>query len=192
MKQFDKLCETFNIDGLPEETVSDELLGKTEQENDGQDETSNEEEPVIEYKGQKYTLKSFQYMKLMLQEKIAQDQKVLETCGQMCKLNAQARYFEVYATLSNTVANHIKQLQDLEKVETDYQVTQSKEELQKAAMAQRERMAAKRASSQTLIQHNTTNNNLFLSSSELDAMIEKAEEDVRINTKEISTDFDLS
>lgn len=191
MKQFDKLCETFNIDGLPDKTVADELLDKDVQENAVSDDMNDEAE-TIEYKGQKYTLKSFQYMKLMLQEKIAQDQKVLETCGQMCKLNAQARYFEVYSTLSNTVAGHLKQLQELEKVETDYQVIQSKEAMQKAAMEQKERMAASRASAQTLIQNNTTNNNLFLSSSELDAMIEKAEEDTRINTKEITTDFDLS
>ena len=196
MKQFDSLCDAFNIDGVDDNKVKDELLNTEpvapvvpEPE-----EPKEEEEATIEFKGQKYTLKSLEYMRVMLQEKISQDTHVLETLGQMCKLNAQARYFEVYATLSNTVASHLKQLQDLEKTITDYQVIQTKEEMQKASMEQKERMALAKASNspaaQTLIQNNTTN--LYLTSTELDKMIDEAEQDTHINTDDISTDFDLS
>jgi len=194
MKQFDSLCDAFNIEGVDDSTVSNELLGKEEKIPVQVPDPEPEEDATIEYKGQKYTLKSLQYMKATLQEKISQDTHVLETLGQMCKLNSQARYFEVYATLSNTVAGHLKQLQDLEKIETDYQVTQTKEEMAKAAMEQKERMALAKqsnaAQAQTLIQNNTTN--LYVSSTELDEMIEKAEEDTHINTDAISTEFDLS
>lgn len=191
MKEFDSLCDTFNIDGVDDEKISKELLNKSESKPEVEDAKS----PVIEYKGQKYTLESLKYMKVMLQEKISQDSNVLDTLGQMCKLNSQPRYFEVYATLSNTIAGHLKQLQDLEKIETDYQVAQSKEELQKAALEQKERitnakLAAKASNGQTLIQNNTTN--LYLSSDELDDMIEKADEETHAEVEKISSDFDLS
>lgn len=195
MKQFDSLCDTFNIDGVDDNKIKNELLNvEATQPVVAVPEKTDEDEANIVFKGQKYTLKSLEYMRVMLQEKISQDTHVLETLGQMCKLNAQARYFEVYATLSNTVASHIKQLQDLEKTITDYQIVQTKEEMQKASMEQKERMArAKAANSpaaQTLIQNNTTN--LYLSSSELDKMVDMAEQDAHAIADKISTEFDLS
>lgn len=200
MKQFDKLCDTFNIDGVSESVINAAIAppAPVVVSDEDEDETAEspetpEPQPQLTYKGQKYTLDSFRYMKSLLQQKIQTDSDVLATMQQMCKVGANARLFEVYATLSNTVAAQIKQLQDMEKVMTDYQVTEEREKMQRENMAQKERLlqikAEAGAGGNTYnIQNNT---NLCLTSTELEAMLEKADTDRQINTAQISTDFDL-
>lgn len=162
-------------------------------ETDDEDDSPEDEKTEIKFKGQKYTLKSFRYMKALLQQKIQSDSGVLETMQQMCKVGANARLFEVYATLSNTVAAHIKQLQDMEKVMTDYQVIEEKEKMQRENMMQKERLLqikAENANSGNTynIQNNT---NLVLTSSQLEEMIDKADSERQINTEQISTEYNL-
>lgn len=196
MKQFDSLCDTFNIDGVDENTIkasldTPNLAPVPEAEED--DEDTEDENAEVSFKGQKYTLKSFKYMKALLQEKIHTDTGVLEKMEEMCKVGANARLFEVYATLSNTIASHIRQLQDMEKVMTDYRVIEEKEKLQRESMAQKEHMLQIKAEQGSggntyNIQNNTQ---ISLTSSELEAMIEKADADKKINTEQISTEFNL-
>lgn len=178
MKQFESLSDTFDI----EDTVK-ELTEVTEK----------KQEIAAVIRDQKYTLDDVEYMKAELQSLIASNRQVLDVLSNCCKVGAAPRFFEVYATLSNTVTTNVMELAKLEKIITDYQVTETKEEIATANMESKERLAQAKLenSSPTLIQNNTTNN-LCVTSSELMAMIAKADEDAKINTDNISMEFDLS
>lgn len=185
MKQFDTLCETFGIEGNPEKDIKDAIAPDITV-----PEPSSE---FIEYKGQKYTLESLRYQKALLQEKIANDNGVLETMREMCKIGAPPRMFEVYSTLSNTVASHIKQLTELEKIETDYRVIEEKEKLTRENMANKQKLLSMKQEASSGNTYNIQNNNtVVLSQADLEAMIEKADEEANINTAQIEPKFDLS
>lgn len=180
MKQFESLSDTFDI----EDTVK-ELSEVTEK----------KQEIAAVIRDQKYTLDDVEYMKAELQDLIASNRQVLDVLSNCCKVGAAPRFFEVYATLSNTVTTNVMELAKLEKIITDYQVTEAKEDLATANMESKERLMQAKieqtSNNPTLIQNNTTNN-LCVTSSELMAMIAKADEDAKINTDNIKAEFDLS
>ena len=191
MNQFGNLCDEFNIEPTPDAKVVNELtpkavqeLRKERQEEDGQ--------KVVDYKGQKYTLKHLKLLETLWQEKIAADGNVLETLRQMCKVGAAPRAFEVYSSLSNTQAAHIKELSLLNKVITDYQVQESKEKIAHENMDQKERLIALRADQATGGDvYNIQNNNLTVTSSQLLDMIEQADKTAHAVEDNINPEFNL-
>ena len=191
MNQFGILCDEFNLEPTPDAKVVNELtpkavqeLRKERQEEDGQ--------KVVDYKGQKYTLKHLKLLETLWQEKIAADGDVLETLRQMCKVGAAPRVFEVYSSLSNTQAAHIKELSLLNKVITDYQVQESKEKIAHENMDQKERLIALRADQATGGDvYNIQNNNLTVTSSQLLDMIEQADKTAHAVEDNINPEFNL-
>ena len=192
MEQFDKLCDTFNIEPSSDAVVQDAITPEEVQKlRNGEDvEQSDEDnEKVVEYKGQKYTLKHLKFLESQWQEKIVADGDVLEVLRQMCKVGAAPRYFEVYSSLSNTQAAHLKELGQLNKVITDYRVTEEKEKLQRESMEQKEKLLTmkKDAKGDTYIQNNT----LMLTTKELNEMLENASAEAKKNADRIIPKFNL-
>lgn len=192
MEQFDSLCNEFNIEPSSDEVVQDAITPEEVQKlRNGEDiEQSDEDnEKVVEYKGQKYTLKHLKFLESQWQEKIMADGDVLEVLRQMCKVGAAPRYFEVYSSLSNTQAAHLKELGQLNKVITDYKVTEEKEKLQRESMQQKEKLLTmkKDAKGDTYIQNNT----LMLTTKELNEMLENASAEAKKNADRIIPKFNL-
>ena len=193
MEQFEKLCDEFNIEPSSEEVVQDAITPEAIQklrESETAEMTDADEDKVVEYKGQKYSLKHLKFLESQWQEKIVADGDVLEVLRQMCKVGAAPRYFEVYSSLSNTQAAHLKELGQLNKVITDYRVTEEKENMQREAMAQRERLTALKHEGKggdTYIQNNT----LTLTSTELAEMLENAKTEAKKFSDNIIPEFNL-
>ena len=191
MNQFGNLCDEFNIEPTPDAKVVNELTPKAVQEL-RKERQEEDDQKVVDYKGQKYTLKHLKLLETLWQEKIAADGDVLETLRQMCKVGAAPRVFEVYSSLSNTQAAHIKELSLLNKVITDYQVQESKEKVAHENMDQKERLIALRADQATGGDvYNIQNNNLTVSSSQLHDMIEQADKTAHAVEDNISPEFNL-
>ena len=137
-------------------------------------------------------MKHLKLLETRWQEKIAADGDVLETLRQMCKVGAAPRVFEVYSSLSNTQAAHIKELSLLNKVITDYQVQESKEKIAHENMDQKERLIALRADQATGGDvYNIQNNNLTVTSSQLLDMIEQADKTAHAVEDNINPEFNL-
>ena len=191
MNQFGNLCDEFNIEPTPDAKVVNELTPKAVQEL-RKERQEEDDQKVVDYKGQKYTLKHLKLLETLWQEKIAADGDVLETLRQMCKVGAAPRVFEVYSSLSNTQAAHIKELSLLNKVITDYQVQESKEKIARENMDQKERLIALRADQATGGDvYNIQNNNLTVTSSQLLDMIEQADKTAHAVEDNINPEFNL-
>ena len=191
MNQFGNLCDEFNIEPTPDAKVVNELTPKAVQEL-RKERQAEDDQKVVDYKGQKYTLKHLKLLETLWQEKIAADGDVLETLRQMCKVGAAPRVFEVYSSLSNTQAAHIKELSLLNKVITDYQVQESKEKIAHENMDQKERLIALRADQATGGDvYNIQNNNLTVTSSQLLDMIEQADKTAHAVEDNINPEFNL-
>ena len=191
MNQFGNLCDEFNIEPTPDAKVVNELTPKAVQEL-RKERQEEDDQKVVDYKGQKYTLKHLKLLETLWQEKIAADGDVLETLRQMCKVGAAPRVFEVYSSLSNTQAAHIKELSLLNKVITDYQVQESKEKIAHENMDQKERLIALRADQATGGDvYNIQNNNLTVTSSQLLDMIEQADKTAHAVEDNINPAFNL-
>ena len=191
MNQFGNLCDEFNIEPTPDAKVVNELTPKAVQEL-RKERQEEDDQKVVDYKGQKYTLKHLKLLETLWQEKIAADGDVLETLRQMCKVGAAPRVFEVYSSLSNTQAAHIKELSSLNKVITDYQVQESKEKIAHENMDQKERLIALRADQATGGDvYNIQNNNLTVTSSQLLDMIEQADKTAHAVEDNINPEFNL-
>lgn len=191
MNQFGNLCDEFNIEPTPDAKVVNELTPKAVQEL-RKERQEEDDQKVVDYKGQKYTLKHLKLLETLWQEKIAADGDVLETLRQMCKVGAAPRVFEVYSSLSNTQAAHIKELSLLNKVITDYQVQESKEKIAHENMDQKERLIALRADQATGGDvYNIQNNNLTVTSSQLLDMIEQADKTAHAVEDKINPEFNL-
>ena len=191
MNQFGNLCDEFNIEPTPHAKVVNELTPKAVQEL-RKERQEEDDQKVVDYKGQKYTLKHLKLLETLWQEKIAADGDVLETLRQMCKVGAAPRVFEVYSSLSNTQAAHIKELSLLNKVITDYQVQESKEKIAHENMDQKERLIALRADQATGGDvYNIQNNNLTVTSSQLLDMIEQADKTAHAVEDNINPEFNL-
>lgn len=144
---FNSLNDIFNVDNDIEDCFDEETQKTTKQ---------------LTSKAQKYTLEDLEYMKTELQDRIASDRIVAEEMKQCCKVGAPPRIFEVYAKLSSNISENVMKLAALNKMITDYQVTENKEELHKQQIEQRQIAALKKieASStpgQTLVQNNIQN-----------------------------------
>ena len=191
MNQFGNLCDEFNIEPTTDAQVVNELTPKAVQEL-RKERQEEDDQKVVDYKGQKYTLKHLKLLETLWQEKIAADGDVLETLRQMCKVGAAPRVFEVYSSLSNTQAAHIKELSLLNKVITDYQVQESKEKIAHENMDQKERLIALRADQATGGDvYNIQNNNLTVTSSQLLDMIEQADKTAHAVEDNINPEFNL-
>jgi hypothetical protein len=194
MNQFGNLCDEFNIEPTPDAKVVNELTPKAVQELRKERQEEDDESKVVDYKGQKYTLKHLKLLETLWQEKIAADGDVLETLRQMCKVGAAPRVFEVYSSLSSTQAAHIKELSLLNKVITDYQVQESKEKIAHENMEQKERLIALRADQAAAgggDVYNIQNNNLTVTSSQLLDMIEQADKSAHEVEDNINPEFNL-
>lgn len=151
----EELCETFDID--PEEQ-----LVETEKKVEETKQQVAELHEAVETK-QKYDLQDKEYIRFELQQLITTNNEVLRTLGDMCKAGANARVFEVYSTLSTTVANELKELADINKLITDYQVTEDRENLKKETLELKKELAKQDnapqvgADGSTYIQNNTYN-----------------------------------
>ena len=191
MKQLGNLCDECSIEPTPDAKVVNELTPKAVQEL-RKERQEEDDQKVVDYKGQKYTLKHLKLLETLWQEKIAADGDVLETLRQMCKVGAAPRVFEVYSSLSNTQAAHIKELSLLNKVITDYQVQESKEKIAHENMDQKERLIALRADQATGGDvYNIQNNNLTVTSSQLLDMIEQADKTAHAVEDNINPEFNL-
>lgn len=180
MNSFEKLSDTFGVDN------SIEVI---------EDSKNLNEKIVATLNGQKYTIEDIEYMKTELMNLIETNRKVLDELGNCCKVGAPPRMFEVFATLSSTLAANIAELAKLEQAQTNYQVIETKEEMARESMNQKERLHTARIANEsnkgqegpTLIQNNTYN----LTSKELLKMIKSAQENALINTQNIKPEFDL-
>ena len=92
------------------------------------EEETNKAKKQLTSKAQKYTLEDLEYMKTELQDRIESDRIVAEEMKQCCKVGAPPRIFEVYAKLSSNISENVMKLAALNKMITDYQVTENKEE----------------------------------------------------------------
>lgn len=133
---FEELCETFDIDG---EESPEIIEAKVEEK---KEELHNRLAEVSEATSskQKYDLQDKELIRLELQTLIEENKMVLQALGDQCKAGAAPRLFEVYANLSNTVRDSLRELRDINKTITDYQVIEDREQLK------RETLEAKKAS----------------------------------------------
>lgn len=97
---------------------------------------------------QKYNLEDKDYLSAELKDLIATNRLVLETLAGQIKFGCDLGLVTTFATISKTITDNIAELIKLEKQVTDYQVTESNENLRQAAMDQKERIANNRISSQ--------------------------------------------
>lgn len=167
------LADTFDID-LSEQQVEDS--------------TARIAEIKEEISKQKYTLEDKEYIRAELQTLIERNSQVLETLSEQCKLGASPRLFEVYSTLSNTISNNLMDLAKLNQTITDYQVTETNENMKKQAL-DRQRTLAKSepGSPTTLVQNNTYN----FTSNEMLKMLNELNLQSKPTTLESLPKFDL-
>ena len=98
------LADTFDID-LSEKQVEDT--------------SARIQEIKTDVANQKYTLEDKEYIRAELQSLIELNRTVLETLGEQCKLGAPPRMYEVFSTLSNSVAANLMDLAKLNQTITD-------------------------------------------------------------------------
>jgi len=118
-------------------------------------------------------------MEFELKTTINDMKAVLATLQEDIKIGSQPRMFEVYATLSKSVLDGIKELRDL-----NMDIENLK--IKKEAMSLKQQIARKSPDNGG----NTTNNvNLMLSGKDLFSMLNKAKLDSELN--EIDAEFDV-
>lgn len=133
---FEELCETFDIDG---EESPEIIEAKVEEKKEELHNRLTEVSEATSSK-QKYDLQDKELIRLELQTLIEENKMVLQALGDQCKAGAAPRLFEVYANLSNSVRDSLRELRDINKTITDYQVIEDREQLK------RETLEAKKAS----------------------------------------------
>lgn len=135
MDAFQSLKEEFNLDEAEAEVKN--ALVKA-------DEKIAEVREGI--KSQKYNLEDKEYIITELQDLIASDREVMSTLKDMITQGAgNPAMYAVYATLSKSVRENVTKLSDVEKEITDYQVIESNEEYREKVLASKERMAERKA-----------------------------------------------
>lgn len=190
MDSFEKLGETFNIDN---DGVED--LYKDDKPIEEKDEI---EKKTYDFKGQKYSLEDLEYMKAELQTNIENRRMVIDELKNCCKQGAAPRMFEVFAKMSDSLSDDIMKLAELSKITTDYQVTESKEDLAKKQLELRQQNALAKiekhaVNGQTLIQNNVTNTYNMSSKDLLDRTLDEMKEKTEVITSEDDLPtFDLS
>lgn len=96
---------------------------------------------------QKYNFEDKNYLKTELQDLISTNRLVLETLAGQIKFGCDLGLVTSFATISKTITDNIAELIKLEKQVTDYQVTETNENMRREAMEQKERIANNRLSS---------------------------------------------
>lgn len=184
------LCDTFDVDDFAdkaEETV----------------ENTGKEIEVLSNKidnSQKYKLENQDYLRYELQSLVASNTSVLDILAEQCKVGATPRLFEVYATLSSTIADHLNKLAELEKKITDYRVVEDRENLRKEELEYKKttRLPASQQIAADGGNVNIQNNTYNFTSVDLLEMVKKAKLDtIETEREEITTmdelpKFDLS
>ena len=149
---FDKLDEKFDIK---------EEIQKT---------AEKTKKAIVEVKNgiaqQKYNLEDKEYLKTELQDLISTNRMVLETLAGQIKFGCDLGLIASFANISKTITENLSELIKLEKQVTDYQITESNENIKLAAMEQKERIANNRMSSKAgKLPNLTQTNNIFCSNS---------------------------
>lgn len=176
-KSFSMLNDTFNIDGDIEDI--DEFDNKV-----SEDTTKND------YKNQKYKLSSHDYLIVELQDQIERLRTVAEDMRQNCKVGCPPRMYEIYANVEEKISNNLMKIKELEETETDYQVTETKEQMAMKNLELKEKNALIRLQkstgkgNQTYIQNNVNNNYTTMTSKELlDKTLEATNNEQNVITK---------
>lgn len=171
------LAETFDID-LSEKQVKDT--------------SARIEEIKSDVAQQKYTLEDKEYIRAELQSLIELNRTVLETLSEQCKMGAPPRMYEVFSTLSNSVATNLMSLAKLNQTMTDYQVTENAENMRKESLDQRKMQLINKANGQgdapALTQINNTYN---FTSNEMLNMLKKLDIKKEVTLEEDLPKFDL-
>ncbi len=174
-QSFQKLNDTFNMDGADVD-LDDDLN------------TSEEKTETDDYKNQKYKLSSHDYLIVELQDQIERIRSVAEEMRQCCKVGAPPRLFEVYANMEEKISNNLMKIKELEETETDYQVTETKEQMAMKNLELKEKNALLRLqkstgkSNQTYIQNNVSNNYTMTSKELLDKTIDATNNEQNVIT----------
>jgi len=171
------LADTFDID-LTEQQVED---------------TSNRIEEIKSgVANQKYTLEDKEYIRAELQSLIELNRSVLETLGEQCKLGAPPRMYEVFSTLSNSVATNLMDLAKLNQTITDYQVKESDENIRIANLDARQKQLANQHSNGQLPQTvNVQSNTYNFTSNEMLNMLKQLNLTKEVTNVEDLPKFDL-
>lgn len=138
---------------------------------------------------QKYTLEDKEYIRAELQSLIELNRTVLETLGENCKLGAPPRLYEVYASLSNTVATNLMDLAKLNQTMTDYQVKETDENLRVANMEARQQQIAQQSNQPHSV--NVQNNTYNFTSNEMLNMLKQLNLAKEVTHVEELPKFDL-
>lgn len=138
---------------------------------------------------QKYTLEDKEYIRAELQSLIELNRTVLETLGENCKLGAPPRLYEVYASLSNTVATNLMDLAKLNQTMTDYQVKETDENLRVANMEARQKQIAQQSNQPQSV--NVQNNTYNFTSNEMLNMLKQLNLTKEVTPVEELPKFDL-
>lgn len=138
---------------------------------------------------QKYTLEDKEYIRAELQSLIELNRTVLETLGENCKLGAPPRLYEVYASLSNTVATNLMDLAKLNQTMTDYQVKETDENLRVASMEARQKQIAQQGNQPQSV--NVQNNTYNFTSNEMLNMLKQLNLTKEVTPVEELPKFDL-
>lgn len=180
---FTELCDTFDIDTQEQE---EQVKAKIE-ENHKQivalaDSVSTK---------QKYDLQDKELIRTELQALIEDNKAVLEALGNQCKVGAAPRLFEVYATLSSTIRDSLKELSEINKTITDYQVIEDRENLKREALELKKTSALSSAVAQD---GGTVNiqNNLNLTSAQMLEVLKNLNIPKKETKPEELPKFDLS
>lgn len=138
-------------------------------------------------KTQKYNFEDKNYLKSELQDLITTNRLVLETLASQIKFGCDLGLVTSFATISKTITDNLAELIKLEKQITDYQVTESNENLRREAMEQKERIANNRLTSRKGALPNSLNqtNNIICGNSKevLDMILSKKEKSEEIESE---------
>lgn len=176
-QSFQKLNDTFNMDGADVDLDAD--LNTAEEKTD-----------IDDYKNQKYKLSSHDYLIVELQDQIERLRTVAEDMRQNCKVGCPPRMYEIYANVEEKISNNLMKIKELEETETDYQVTETKEQIAMKNLELKEKNALMRLQkstgkgNQTYIQNNVNNNFTTMTSKELlDKTLEATNNEQNVITK---------
>ena len=107
----------------------DKIAGELESEFEPEKEFKKEIKKIEDVKNKisknetdSFTLEDVEYMEMELKDSLKGLQSVMNTLEQEIKIGAKSTMFEVYATLSNSKINAIKELRELRKIIIDLKI----------------------------------------------------------------------
>lgn len=170
-QSFQNLNQIFNMDGTEVEM---------------EDETSKPsivETPKSDDDTQKYKIEHHDYLLTEYQAQVASLRQVADELRQACKVGAPPRLYETYANLEDKISGILDKIKELEETKTDYQVTESKEEIAKQNLElKQQKILAKITGNknpnmpQQINLTNISNNTYTMTSNQLDDMIDEMDD----------------